>query len=180
MIIDKPDAVAATETPTPSPQPSGAPTAQAPSTRTMIESDHCIIYRDRKFAYFTMNAARPLATRYVKVTQPTLFSKGRTADLNYGDLGGTPTNGQTKSKPLNYIILHEDVLIEEKLEDGSIRYGTGGQADFDAIHNLVVLRKFPQIYQGHDTVTGDVIVLHRDTDVVEIEHSNAFSQGGSP
>lgn len=183
VIVDKPE-------PAPSPsvavaQPAvalnavmGTPAAAAPSSKTLVESDHCVIYRERKFAYFTMKPERPLSTRFVKVTQPTLFSKGRTADMNYGDLGAT-----RKSHPLNYLILHDDVLIEEKTTDGSIRYGTGGQADFDAIRNLIILRDFPQVYQGRegrDTVTGDVIVLHRDTDVVEIEHSNAFSQGGDP
>jgi hypothetical protein len=168
--------------------PTLAPVAdQTPSSKTLVESDHCVIYRDRKFAYFTMNPERALSSRFVKVTQPTLFSKGRNADMNYGDLtpppGAKPGDKKDKPKPLNYLILHDDVLIEEKAIDGSMRYGTGGQADFDAIHNLIILRDFPQVYQGkdgHDTVTGDVIVLHRDTDIVEIEHSNAYSQGGDP
>ncbi|MDR3607946.1 MAG: LPS export ABC transporter periplasmic protein LptC [Oligoflexia bacterium] len=165
MVVDKPEsAPKSVQTSTDSPPP---------SSKTKVESDHCVIYRDRKLAHFTMNAGRSLSTRFVKVTQPTLFSKGRTADVNYGDLGGPPG----KNKLLNYLILHDDVLIEEKTADGSMRYGTGGQADFDAVRNLVVLRHFPQVYQNHDTVTGDVIVLHRDTDVVEIEHSNAFSEG---
>ena len=28
--------------------------------------------------------------------------------------------------------------------------------------------------------TGDVIVMHRDTDIVEVEHSNSFSEGDAP
>jgi LPS export ABC transporter protein LptC len=193
VIVDKPEpteAQSAAVSRVPTAKPSVAP---QPSSKTLVESDHCVIHRDKRIAYFTMNMERPLSTRFVKVTQPTLFSKGRTADMNYGDLSssepgpGSPAKPAVKPgnkpKPLNYLILHEDVLIEEKTADGSIRYGTGGQADFDAIRNLIILRDFPQVYQGregHDTVTGDVIVLHRDSDIVEIEHSNAFSQGGDP
>ena len=58
-----------------------------------------------------------------------------------------------------------------------LRYATGGRADFDARSDIVRITEFPQAYQDNDTVTGDVIILHRDSDLVEVEHSNAFSEG---
>lgn len=136
-----------------------------PNPSTII-SDRCVIDRDKQIAHFTMYPYRPLATRFVHVIQPTMNAKGRYADLNYGDF----------KQMLNYLTLHEDVLVRE-LSNDSLRYSTSGQADFDAKRNLIILRKYPQVYQDNDTVTGDVILMHRDTDIVEVEESNAFTQG---
>jgi LPS export ABC transporter protein LptC len=143
-------------------------------SKTVIHSDHCVIDRVKQLAHFTMFPSRPLDTRFVIITQPTLYSKGRSADLNYGDF----------TEMLHYIVLYDDVVLIEKSADETepdtdMRYGTGGRADFDAKSDIVVLSQFPQVYQGKDTVTGDTILLHRDTDIVEVEHSNAFSGGSN-
>lgn len=152
----------------PSPSPSGKPSQP---DRTTIDSDRAVIFRDRQVANFTMYPSRPLAERFVHITQPTLFTRGRRAQLNYGDF----------SKLLQYMIAFDDVLIKEtgkpEGSDGSLRYATGGRADFDANSDIIKLTQFPQCYQDNDTVTGDIIIMHRDTDLVEVEHSNAFSQG---
>lgn len=143
--------------------------------KTVIESDYCEILRNKQLAHFTMSPNRPQETRFVHITQPNLFARSRRADLNYGDY----------SKLLNYMVAFEDVLIKEPApkapspQEPMLKYATGGRADFDARKNVIVLTEYPQAYQDHDTVTGDVIVLHRDTDIVEVEHSNAFSQGSS-
>ena len=134
---------------------------------TTIESDHCLIDRSLSLAFFTMNPKRPLKSRFVYITQPTLYSRARRADLNYGDF----------SKVLQYIVAYEDVFIKDKGEDQLLRYATGGRADFDTKEDIVKLTQFPQAYQSEDTVTGDVIIMHRDTDIIEVEHSNAFSSG---
>jgi hypothetical protein len=152
---------------------------------TTIDSDRCVIHRDQQVAYFTMEASRPLKSRFVRINQPTLFARGRRATLNYGDF----------SKILKYLVVYEDVLIKElpaaptasptpmaeapsaKAQPPSLRYGTGGRADFDSAKDLIILTEFPQVYQDNDTVTGDVIVVHRNTDVIEVEHSNSYSQG---
>lgn len=137
--------------------------------RTSIRSDHCVVHRDVSMAFFTMLPARPDRTRYVTITQPTLISRGRRADLQYGD----KTTGKNA---LNYLVVHEDVLLRET-GTHELKYATAGQAAFDSRKNDVILTEFPQVYQGDDTVTGDVILLHRDTDVVEVERSNAYSRG---
>ncbi len=144
---------------------------------TKIESDHCLIFRKLKLAQFTMNPHRPLQTRFVHITQPTLFARSRRADLNYGDF----------SQVLQYLTAYDDVLIKEVTDKLSrnpikdkkpvLRYATGGRADFDTQRDLITLTQFPQSYQNEDTVTGDQIIMHRDTDLIEVEHSNAFSQG---
>jgi lipopolysaccharide export system protein LptA len=88
-------------------------------------------------------------------------------------------------------VAYEDVLIKQiedekkpkpKPSPGSgpiLKYATAGQADFDSESNLIILTEFPQVYQDNDTVTGDIIKMHRDTDIVEVEHSNSFSEGST-
>jgi len=148
-------------------KPKDATTAGV-ADQTVIESDHCVIDRVNRIAHFTMDEKKPLDIRFVHITQPTLFAKSRKADLNYGDF----------SELLQYLVATEDVFIKETGEKAdSLRYATGGRADFDTRRDVVVLKEFPQVYENNDTVTGDVIILHRDTDIVEVEHSNAFSEG---
>ncbi|MFL5812184.1 MAG: hypothetical protein ACJ763_01290 [Bdellovibrionia bacterium] len=147
---------------------------------TMIESDRCVINREQKLASFTMSPTRSIQERFVRVSQPTLFSKGRRGELNYGD-----TNRATPgSKIVHRVALYNDVLVKETvppeqrgLKEGPLRYATAGQANFEGTQDIVVLTKFPQVYENEDTVTGDRIILHRDSDVVEVEHSNSYSAG---
>lgn len=180
-------------TPTPSPTPPASPSPSQDENvgvpdRTTIQSDHCLIKRAEQLAFFTMNASRNTNSRFVHITQPTLFTRARRAELNYGNF----------SKVLQYLTAYEDVLIKETesskpkpspspsltkspfptpTSKPSLRYATGGRADFDTRRDVVVITEYPQVYQNEDTVTGDTILLHRDTDIVEVEHSNAFSQG---
>lgn len=151
-------------------------TVHSAPDQTTILSDHCVIHRDQQKALFTMNPTKPLPERFVHITQPTLFSRSRHADLYYGDF----------NQVLHYLTAFDDVLIKEtksgpvaakKEKDKALRYATSGRADFDNRKNLIVLTRFPQVYQNDDTVTGDIILMHRDTDIVEVEHSNAFSEG---
>jgi LPS export ABC transporter protein LptC len=156
--------------------------------RTIIDSDHCLIDRKHNMAYFTMNPSTPLQDRFVHITQPTLFARSRTADLNYGSF----------NQILQYLIAYEDVLVKEIAvpkspkkaaapinvtkdkktnEKVPLRYATAGKAEFNTRDDVIRLTQFPQAYQDEDTVTGDVILMHRDSDVIEIEHSNSFSEG---
>lgn len=80
------------------------------------------------------------------------------------------------SEAPSYMRAEEDVTIRER-EDES-KYATCGQADFDRERDVIYLMDFPQVYQGQDTVTGDRIVLHRSSDVVEVSRSNAYSAEG--
>jgi LPS export ABC transporter protein LptC len=139
---------------------------------TTILSDRCMIYRKKQIAHFTENPDRANASRFVEIQQPSTWGKGRLADLNYGN---APTMVQ-------YLTLLEDVSIKDLKKDPGtdkpeLKYATGGRADFDSHKNVIVLTEYPQVYQDEDTVTGDKILLHRDTDIIEVEHSNAFSKG---
>ena len=161
--------------------PDATDTAAGVPAVTTIQSDHCEIERTIQLAHFSMNDGDSDQKRFVLINQPGMYARSRRADLNYGDF----------SQVLQYMTAYEDVFIQELPkaalpnsplpkpgENPSLRYGTGGRADFDTHKNLVILKEFPQVYQDNDTVTGDIITVHRDTDIVEVEHSNAYSEGG--
>lgn len=145
--------------------------SRSSSDKTVIDSDRCVISREEKLATFTMFPERPIKDRYVRVTQPTMFSKGRRGELNYGD------HSEPGSRMVHKVALFDDVLVKETAKNGPLRYATAGQANFEGTQDIVVLTKFPQVYENQDTVTGDKIILHRDSDVVEVEHSNSYSAG---
>jgi LPS export ABC transporter protein LptC len=157
--------------------------AEKPDDSTAIDSDKCVIHRDKQVADFTMLANRSDKTRFVHITQPTLFTRSRSAKLNYG---------ADSSSLLQYLVAFDDVLIKQVPTDedepqshpspkagkeGLLKYATAGRADFDNKKNLVILTRFPQAYQDNDTVTGDIIKMHRDSDIIEVENSNSFSEG---
>ncbi len=141
------------------------------NNRTTVVSDRAEIDRANRIADFTMSEKRPAESRFVQINEPTLFARSRRARMDYGHSGHT----------LNYLIALEDVFLRERPDgeenEDSVRYATAGRADFDNRNNTVVLSEYPQVYQDSDTMTGDVITLHRDSDVVEVEHSNAYSEG---
>ena len=141
---------------------------------TTIVSDTCDIDRTQQRAAFHMFPTRPVKDRFVWVEQPNLSGNGRWATLFYG----------SGNQVVHDMTLFEDVTVRELADQGKekgkvLRYGTGGRADFDNRKNIVELTELPQVYQDQDTVTGDLIRIFRDTDMVEVEKSNAFSEGGN-
>jgi len=141
-------------------------------TTTLLVSDHALIHRNQSIVDFSMDSSRSDKTRFVQIYQPTMYARGRSGKLKYG--GG--------AKLLQDMTLYDDVFVQEfkQNKDGTrtvTRYGTGGQGDFNSHRNTIVLTIYPQVYQDEDTLTGDKITLHRDSDIMEVEHSNGFSTG---
>ncbi len=161
---------------------------------TVVISDRCVIFRDRQIAGFSMYPSRPLAQQFVEINQEKIFTKSRRAELNYGDF----------SSLIHYMVAFDDVFIQELPDpdpssrplteldasaksapiplptirpNPTIRYATAGRADFDTDRDRITLTILPQIYENKDTTTGDFIVLHKETGVIEVEHSNSFSAG---
>lgn len=164
---------------------------KTPGAHTLVESDLARLQRTRNTADFSMSPERPLDERFVKIKEETMYTQSRMATLNYGQVpqkknsapaanAGSPgakDSKDTDSKTgLNYMYAIGDVTVRELGRD-KLRYATGGHATFDRIRNVVILTQFPQAYQDNDTITGDYIILHRDSDIVEVEKSNAFSEG---
>ena len=156
--------------------------------RTILKSDEALIERNKKIITFSMRKDRPLEERFVETFQTNLYVKSRTAQLDYEgdpDKKASPQSPgrageRKKGSAIQKIYAFDDVYFREVSDDHNvIRYGTCGQAEFEASTNRILLRRYPQMYQNSDTITGDVIVIHRDTDLVEVENSNATNQGNS-
>lgn len=154
-------------------------TTQGPEITT-LESDHATIDRMKNIITFSMLEARPDALRFVKISQPGMTSRSRRAEFR---MNANP-------KKLRTMRAMDDVKIEEKVvyssnsqqaprrkRSGNPRYATAGIAEFDSTRNTIILRDYPQVYQDRDTITGDTIIVHRDSDLVEVDQSNAFSEG---
>jgi lipopolysaccharide export system protein LptA len=145
---------------------------------TTIESDRAEIDRRKNIGKFTMLEARPADQRFVKIAQPGMNSRSRRAEFR---LNANPKRVRT-------MLAIDDVKIEEKPTQPSdsgrnarrrapvTRYATAGLAEFDSEKNLIVLRDYPQVYQDRDTITGETIIVHRDSDLVEVDQSNAFTE----
>ena len=80
------------------------PPQNGPRETTTIESDRCVILRDRSLARFSMDAATAVERRFVRIFQPTMDSRSRRAELNYG-------TGPTGGRALQYLLLFQDVLV---------------------------------------------------------------------
>ncbi|MBN23163.1 MAG: LPS export ABC transporter periplasmic protein LptC [Bdellovibrionaceae bacterium] len=135
---------------------------QGVSDRTEIRSEHCLIDRTLRIAHFDVKNKK----NDVTVDQPEMHVIAKRVDLNYSGFKNT----------VNYMVAHDDVEIIETSE-GTERRATCGMAEFDTQRNLIFLKKYPQVYQQNDTVTGDLMIIHRDKDLVEVKRSNAFSEG---
>jgi hypothetical protein len=148
---------------------------------TTIDSDRATIDRKKDIIRFSMLEARPADLRFVKITQPGMTSRSRRAEFR---INANP-------RKLRSVRALDDVKIEERpkiADDASVaerrrakgmkpRYATAGIAEFDSQKNLIILRDYPQVYQDRDTLTGETIIVHRDSDLVEVDQSNAFSEG---
>jgi LPS export ABC transporter protein LptC len=142
-----------------------------PTETTILYSDYCLIHRKENIADYSMNPNRPNETRFVQIKQPTMYSRGRTATVKYGSAPNLLQN----------MTLFDDVFVKEFTIEKGVevinRYGTGGRGDFDSHRNVIILTIYPQVYQDEDTMTGDKITMHRDSDIVETEHGNGFKTG---
>jgi lipopolysaccharide assembly outer membrane protein LptD (OstA) len=139
-------------------------------------------------ATFKMSERTPISRRFVRVLQPRTYARGRTATINFG----------AKSNRLHWLELDQDVLIKDRETSETeeslyptqekkaplqrsthtpLNYATAGRAEFDSESDKVTLKVFPQAYQDSDTLTGDWMILHRDNDMVEVLHGNAYSTG---
>lgn len=129
-----------------------------------IESEQALIDRTKQSALFFSTDKKVL------VNQPKMTSQSWKAEFSFG---GT-------NKKLRNMRAFEEVRIEEVVQKGkksTKRIATAGQAEFDSLGNTIVLTEYPQVYQEQDTLVGDRIIVHRNSDLVEVEQSNALTQG---
>ena len=111
---------------------------------------------------FTMSEKRPIQEQFVRLMEPAFELKARNLEL---DLSG--------EKELQTVRAEKDVWFEETTETGRKTSGTGGRGTYSVESGLVTLSEFPQLYQDRDTITGEIILFHRDSDTIEVRQSNA-------
>jgi LPS export ABC transporter protein LptC len=135
--------------------------------RTKIFSDHAILDRNTNEADFSMDSSRVFSRRFVKIQQPDLSIQSRTVHTKYS----------SDSQGFDWITAQKDVTIWDTDENGAVRYATCGKAQLNSKDDLIILTQYPQVYQAADTLTGERMIIHRQTDIIEVEQGNAFSHG---
>jgi len=146
---------------------------------TTVLSDQALLNREDNTAIYTMVDRPNFPMTFVKITQPGMHAKGRRAEFDF----------KSEERKIERMKMFEKVEIFEdpkKPKPGDIktrkkppqaRYSTSDYAEFLTAENLIILKEYPQVYQDGDTITGEVVVMHRDTDLVEVEQGNAYSEG---
>ena len=82
------------------------------------------------------------------------------------------------NKKLKYYVLYDDVKVKEKLfltNQGAIeRKAFSEQLEGIIGEEKLVLKGFPRVIQGQDTVKGNLIVLRQNNEIVEVDdaHTN--------
>ncbi len=147
---------------------------------TTIASDQAHLFRFDRKAHFWMNQKSGTPPKFVHIEQPSMTCDSRDAEFFF----------DSAEKRIQTMRATQDVRIVEQPKPADPndvsarrrgtpqpRIATGGVAEFDANRDTITLSRYPQVVQGHDTVVGNVIVVHRSTDEVEVEDSNAFTEG---
>lgn len=132
---------------------------------TDVRSDRARVDRIKKFSQFTMDDP----DKFVDSNQGTLFIRSRKQEATYDSSKST----------LKYLIAIEDVQIREtdpKQGDG-MKYATCQRAEFETVQNKIILSGFPSVYQEKDTVTGELITVYRNTNIVEVTEANSYHEG---
>ena len=134
---------------------------------TVIHSDQAEYSSDENRFLFYMNSDRIIEHQFVVVKEPDLDLKSRKLELKLASGTG-----------LEEIIALQDVSFQDRHTVDKETEGTGGKAVYSLDRHQILLSEFPQLYQDRDTVTGDLITYHRDSDTVEVTESNAIYSGG--
>ena len=112
---------------------------------------------------FGMRDNQPIQKQFVEVHEPDLDLKSRTLELDISN-----------QKELETITARTDVWFKDTHDQARPSVGTGGMGVYAVEKNQIILSDFPQLYQDNDTITGDTIIFHRDSDTVEVKQSNAI------
>ncbi len=138
--------------------------AQVHSERPLrILSDQATFLPDEGLLHFFMNDDQIIERQFVLTKEPQFDLKSRTLDLKLA-----------KGKELEEATALQDVWFQDRQNPEKMTEGTGGKAVYRPGANVIHLSDFPQLYQDRDTVTGDSITYHRNTDEVEVIQSNAI------
>ena len=133
---------------------------------TDVRSDRATINREKKYGDFLMAST----DRFVESNKGTLFVKSKNQHISY----------DSKQKQVQAMIANQDVTIQEtdpeKGQNG-MKYSTSQKAEFFTNPNKIILSGYPSVYQKNDTVTGEMITVFRDKNLVEVTDANAYHEG---
>jgi lipopolysaccharide transport protein LptA len=135
--------------------------------KTEIVSDQAVFSDAKDSFLFFMNAERIIEQQFVTATQPDLDLKSRKIEFKL--------SGENSLQEIRAL---QDVWFKDRHAADKETEGTGGKAVYLMEANQIVLSEFPQLYQDHDTITGDLITYHRDSETVEVTESNAIYNVG--
>jgi lipopolysaccharide export system protein LptA len=125
--------------------------------RTQIQSDRSRFDFNLRKLKFYMDDQKNFDRQFVLTHQGLMEMKSRSVEIELEQTG------------VKSIAALNDVSIREKSF-----FSTSGKASFDEHHNTIELSDFPQVYQDSDTITGDLIIYHRNDDTIEVKQSNAI------
>jgi LPS export ABC transporter protein LptC len=135
---------------------------------TDVRSDHARVDRFRKIANFWMASK----DKFVQSHQGTLDVKSRRQEATY----------DSDASVVKYMTAYDDVLIRETdpvRGKTGLKYATSQKADFLTQEDKILLSGFPSAYQEQDTLTGELIIIYRKKNLVEVTHANAFHEGAN-
>ncbi len=135
---------------------------------TDVHSDRGLLNRFTKVAYFSMVDK----SRFVESKQGTLYVKSKLQDATY----------DSTAHLVKFMTAYDDVLIKETdpvRGQSGLKYATSQKAEFLTQENKILLSGFPSAYQEHDTLTGELIIIYRKTNMVEVTHANAYHEGSN-
>ena len=130
---------------------------------TWIYSDYARFLHMKNHLYFEMNDQQPLERQFAMAKQVDMDLKSRTIEAQLDDKDQFET-----------ITALKDVTIHDFHDEAHPSTSTSGKATYFEAKDEIHLYDFPQVYQDGDTITGDVIVYNRATDIVEVKQSNGI------
>jgi hypothetical protein len=126
---------------------------------TQVRSDRARMIFNRKKMTFFMDDRKAFDQQFVLTHQDKLEMKSRSLEI------ALESSGAKRIAALNDVTIRENSF-----------YSTSGKAVFEEAINTIELSDFPQVYQDRDTITGDIILYHRNDDTIEVKQSNAIYQ----
>jgi hypothetical protein len=127
-----------------------------------ILSDSADYTESRGLLVFSMLPNRPLVQQFVRLEEPSFELQARFLELDL-----------SRDKEVEMVRAEKDVSFKDTGRQDQVTSGTGGKALYALDSGRITLSEFPQLYQDRDTITGDIILFHRDSDTIEVRQSNA-------
>ncbi|MFZ2654486.1 MAG: LptA/OstA family protein [Victivallales bacterium] len=153
---------------------------------TVINSDVMDIDVSKNIAVFTDNVKVDDEEMTITCRKMTIFFEDKKTD-DKKEAVKKPADGDAgkpseESKQISRIICEENVVIVRKpSNDGEMAQGEqkalAGHADYDVKTGKIILTKDPVIMRDEDTLKGEVIIIFRDSEKIEVHRGGEIRLG---